>query len=144
MKRSTFLKYIGLGTLAMGVLGKHRSMARTKLPRLRSIYKGHVKGYYYTPASEKGILPNPGDPLNLMRENNNSFDHYAIALYWQQNKLGYIARTDNKVLAKLIDAGYNLQAKVTKVETHPDGLNPEIRFWIGMEGKRKILRSTQD
>ncbi len=55
-----------------------------------------------------------GDLLRLVREPQNPFDSFAVALFDAKNrKLGYIPRKENKVVAKLLDAQKNLYAEVT-------------------------------
>ncbi len=57
-----------------------------------------------------------GQPLLLRREPTNPYDERAIALYTADGaKLGYVPRTDNSVLAALLDQGTSLQATITDV-----------------------------
>lgn len=54
----------------------------------------------------------PEVPLLLQREVNNKFDKYAISVFTEDHKpLGYIPRTHNKILARLMDAGKILYAR---------------------------------
>lgn len=54
-----------------------------------------------------------GDLLRLVREPQNPFDSFAVALFDAKNrKLGYLPRKENKVVAQLLDAQKNLYAKV--------------------------------
>lgn len=54
----------------------------------------------------------PEVPLILQRDMNNKSDRYAISVLTEDHKhLGYIPRTDNKILARLMDAGKILYAK---------------------------------
>lgn len=54
----------------------------------------------------------PEVPLILQRDINNKFDKYDISVFTEDHKLlGYIPRTDNKILARLMDAGKKLYAK---------------------------------
>jgi len=47
-----------------------------------------------------------GAKLRLIREPDNNFDELAILVKDQQgNKLGYVPRSDNPILARLMDAG---------------------------------------
>ena len=57
-----------------------------------------------------------GTPLILKREADNKFDKYAIlVLNEKHEKLGYIPRQNNKVYARLMDAGKVLKGKVLEV-----------------------------
>ena len=60
------------------------------------------------------------DPLTLMREPNNEFDEHAISVYTTGGlKLGYIPRSNNLILSRLMDEG-NLLFGKTKT-FHWDG-----------------------
>ena len=52
---------------------------------------------------------NVGQSLTLVREPNNEFDKNAIAVFLEQNKLGYIKKTIAKDLSKGIDKGNNIK-----------------------------------
>lgn len=59
-----------------------------------------------------------GDSLRLQREPNNNYDEYAIEVFDEKNnKLGYVPKNHNRVIATLIDQGCTINAKVTTVET---------------------------
>lgn len=54
-----------------------------------------------------------GQRLDLKREQDNKHDSFAIAIYNSQgDKLGYIPRNKNEMLARLMDAGKWFYAKV--------------------------------
>ena len=60
------------------------------------------------------------DPLALMREPNNEFDEHAISVYATSGlKLGYLPRSNNLILSRLMDEG-NLLFGKTKT-FHWDG-----------------------
>lgn len=67
--------------------------------------------------------------LILRREPDNFADKNAIALYWQDQKLGYIPRTDNVVIAQLMDKGEQLGARMTDLSLSS---NPWERVGIGV------------
>ena len=47
-----------------------------------------------------------GKKLRLVRESGNIHDPNAIAIWFGDSMLGYIPRSDNEYMAKLIDMGY--------------------------------------
>lgn len=144
ISRKRFLGYLGLGSIASTLIGLPLGTQAHTKPKLRSIYKGSIAGYFYSPAGKANFLPQPQEKLKIQREANNRYDHYAMALYAGSIKLGYISRADNRTLAKLMDAGYNLVATVSKVDTHNGRLQPDIRFWIEIEEKLEIQRKKND
>ena len=57
------------------------------------------------------------DALELEREYDNKYDRYAIAIYWNGHKLGFVAREKNNLFAKLIDAQIlSFKAKIKTLE----------------------------
>lgn len=54
-----------------------------------------------------------GDLLVLVREADNPHDGNAIGVEWQGHKLGHVSRTDNAALARFMDHGQKLDARIT-------------------------------
>lgn len=66
-----------------------------------------------------------GDELILRREPENPYDPLAIlVLNQQEQKLGYIPKAKNEVVARLMDAGKRMYAKVSRVS-----IEGNIEFW---------------
>ena len=49
-----------------------------------------------------------GDYLELFRENKNPYDELAILVKYRGEKIGYVPRSDNVILANLMDGGKQL------------------------------------
>lgn len=47
-----------------------------------------------------------GSQLQLVRERENRFDPHAVAIYFNEHKLGFIPRGENELIAKFMDLGY--------------------------------------
>jgi hypothetical protein len=63
------------------------------------------------------------DLIELRREPDNIYDEFAIALYWQQEKIGFIPAEFNETIARLLDAqALPLLAGITH-------LNKEVKPW---------------
>ncbi len=56
-----------------------------------------------------------GDSLTLVREPENPYDARAVRVEWHGHKLGYIPRTENEAVARQMDRGNPLQARLTKL-----------------------------
>lgn len=56
-----------------------------------------------------------GDPLLLVREADNPYDANAVRVEWQSRKIGYVPRTDNPALARFMDHGQPVEARVTSL-----------------------------
>lgn len=66
-----------------------------------------------------------GDRLELIRETDNRHDRNAIRVEWQGHKLGYVPRAENRVLARAMDEGEQLKARVSSIS---DTENPWQRL----------------
>lgn len=47
-----------------------------------------------------------GTELTLMREEDNKFDPYAVAIYYGESKLGFIPRNANHEISKFLELGH--------------------------------------
>ncbi|MCC6535511.1 MAG: HIRAN domain-containing protein [Burkholderiales bacterium] len=59
----------------------------------------------------------PGDPLALVREPENPHDRNAVRVEWRSFKLGYVPRAQNEAVARQLDRGTPLTARVSKVQS---------------------------
>ncbi|HYP67355.1 MAG TPA: HIRAN domain-containing protein, partial [Thiobacillaceae bacterium] len=57
-----------------------------------------------------------GDALTLAREPDNQYDPKAIRVEWRGHKLGYVPRRENLDLARLMDNGQQLRARITRMQ----------------------------
>jgi hypothetical protein len=70
-----------------------------------------------------------GQSLTLVRESENPHDGQAIRVEWQGHKLGYVPQADNVDLARLMDNGASVEARITKLEKSRRP-NNRVRFEI--------------
>jgi hypothetical protein len=118
MNRSDFLQRF------IAIAGYGTFNLQTLIPK-RKIYlqQFFVAGFRHYKGMD--MLPHmlANDLLELQREPDNEHDECAIALYWQQEKIGYIPSDLNEMTAKLLDA----QAlPLLGMITH---LNMEVKPW---------------
>ena len=73
-----------------------------------------------------------GQELKLKREPQNPYDEKAIEIYWKTEKLGYIPRVDNEVIANLMDRKKDIRAFI---QSKNDSGNP----WDRLEVTLKLL-----
>jgi hypothetical protein len=59
-----------------------------------------------------------GDMLALVREPGNPYDGNAVRVEWNGHQLGYIPRTENAAVARQMDRGNKLAARITKLTTY--------------------------
>ncbi len=68
--------------------------------------------------------------LEMKREGDNKFDPFAIALWFQNTKVGYIPKEKNEVLARLMDAGKQFYATIYAKEMEGNWLKLEIKVML--------------
>jgi hypothetical protein len=56
-----------------------------------------------------------GDALVLMRERGNAHDDNAVRVEWNGHVLGYLPRSENEAIARQIDRGNCLQARIVQL-----------------------------
>ena len=65
-----------------------------------------------------------GSQLRLVREEDNKFDPHAVAIYYEDYKLGFIPRGENELISKMVDLGYGkiFDCRVQRIslDTHPE------------------------
>ena len=61
-----------------------------------------------------------GDRLSLAREPDNRHDRNAVRVEWNDQKLGYVPRAENRAVAQALDAGERLEARVAGLRDDPD------------------------
>jgi hypothetical protein len=61
-----------------------------------------------------------GDALVLVRELDNPHDPRAVRVEWNGHKLGYLPRRENEAVARQLDLGNALEARITRLRKHRD------------------------
>jgi hypothetical protein len=59
-----------------------------------------------------------GDALRLVREPDNPYDANAVRIDWNGHKLGYLPQGDNIAVARQLDRGSPLQARVARMSRY--------------------------
>jgi hypothetical protein len=72
-----------------------------------------------------------GDALTLVREPDNAHDAKAVRVEWQGHKIGYVPRRENAVVARFMDGGQVLVARISRLAEVRDPWS-RIRFEILM------------
>ena len=78
---------------------------------------------------EKEIIPKETE-LTLQREPENEFDKFAIKLLYKNNKLGYIPKSKNQTIARLMDVGKQFYAKVLAKEWEGKWLRMDLEVFL--------------
>ncbi len=91
----------------------------------------HVAGTSHVPIRQIEPTLTPGGSLVLRREPGNPHDELAILILTEGGeKLGFIPRDRNEVLARLMDAGKFLFARLESKEWQGDWLHVSARVFL--------------
>ena len=84
----------------------------------------HIAGFGYWEGCEAFEMLKIGTKLDLVREEDNPFDPYAVAIYYGDYKLGFIPRGDNHDISKYMDMGlediYDVRITRLTPDAHPE------------------------
>lgn len=129
MKRSDFLQRL------IAIAGFGTFNVQTLIPK-RKIFlqQFFVAGFRHYKGLELLPYMQVGDLLELRREPGNEHDDCAIALYWQQEKIGYMPAGLNEMPAKLLDAK---AIPLLGIITH---LNREVKPWENVAAAMYFLQ----
>jgi hypothetical protein len=61
-----------------------------------------------------------GDPLTLVREPDNPHDARAVRVHWNGHMLGYVPRAENDAVARQLDRGNRIEARIVRLTKHRD------------------------
>jgi hypothetical protein len=61
-----------------------------------------------------------GDALTLVREPDNPHDARAVRVEWNGQMLGYVPRAENDAVARQLDRGNKLEARIVRLTKHRD------------------------
>lgn len=90
----------------------------------RHFLNDHIAGFTYWDGATVFTELKVGDKLKLVREKENQFDPYAVAIYHGENKLGFIPRSKNHDISKFLEMGYDsvFETRINRIasELHPE------------------------
>lgn len=88
-----------------------------------------LAGFQYHAGRELWPQMRVGDPLTLVREADNRFDRNAVRVEWRGRKIGYVPRRENTDVARLLDRGQMLEARIVRLAEVRDPWS-RVRFEI--------------
>ena len=69
----------------------------------------------------------PDTVLRMVRQPQNEHDENAIAIYYEEHRIGYVPQELNLVISRLMDAGKEFYARVVQVK--------KINEWVRISAK---------
>ena len=115
MKRRTFFRRL-FGSLGATVASPHIGAE----DRSVLIQESPIAGFQFHRGDAIWASLDVGEELALVRESTNTHDPDAVALYFHDEKLGYVPRGDNRAIAQMLDRGESLEARISKLLVEED------------------------
>jgi hypothetical protein len=88
-----------------------------------------LAGFQYHAGKKLWPQMQVGDALTLVREPDNRHDARAVRVEWQGHKIGYVPRRENADVARMLDAGQILLARIVRLAEVRDPWS-RVRFEI--------------
>ena len=111
------MRWIIAGVLAAGIVS---ARADQPLEARLLVQVTFVSGLQHFQGKKLFPRLNVGDDLTLVREPDNTADSNAIRVEWRGRPLGYIPQPVNPALARQLDFGNRLRARIIRLSRHRD------------------------
>ena len=119
ISRKTFLMYF----LQLPLLGGIAKYLYGFKPQQRYLLnKFSVAGLTFYKGTELINIMKSGETLTMNPKPTNPHDKYAVELYYKEQMIGHIPRTDNKLIFRLIDQGKELVCTIREID-------PDVEAW---------------
>ena len=99
----------GLSVVADGAMAQQVRMLVQSSP---------LAGFQYYQGKQLWDEIKVGDSLTLVREPANPHDGNAVRVEWRGHQLGYVPRRENQAVARHMDRGGQVEARVSKLTQH--------------------------
>jgi hypothetical protein len=113
--RRKFLHFL-LATPLVGLLPQKAPAAQSIKKTLISTFA--VAGFQYDNGPKFIGSLRQGETLRLAAEPKNRHDEFAVQIFYRDKKIGYVPRSDNRHISRLLQE--NVQLACTVAEGHPD------------------------
>jgi hypothetical protein len=107
---------------------------QSKNPKV--VYEGFISGYQYHKGLQMEHLFGPGTIFSLKHEPENPFDDDAVALYYENSKIGFIPPNDNVEIARRMQKGEPLKARLSRFEPESD---PWERVYVEVVEEEELV-----
>jgi len=110
MRRRTFFQTLFSG-MGAAMMARHAQAGK----RTILLQESPLAGFQYHRGNAIWPFLREGERLSLVRESFNGHDHDAVAVYFRNDKLGFIPQRENSTIAQMLDRGENLNARITRL-----------------------------
>jgi hypothetical protein len=102
------------------------------------VQRSPLAGFRHHDAAETWRRLTVGDRLQLVREADNPYDASAVRVEWRGVKLGYVPQSDNAAVARQMDRGAALEARVAVLrENRNRSVRIEFDVVVGLAVENK-------
>jgi hypothetical protein len=108
------------GGLGAALMGRH-SQARD---RTILIQDSPIAGFQFYRGNSVLPLLRVGEELSLVRDPRNEHDSDAVAVYFRNDKLGFVPRVENRAIAQMLDRGERLKTRISELLAETDPYQP--------------------
>ena len=119
--------------ILLGLMKGSFSETGMPMPFLQEIFllESHIAGTSFRDLEDIEPKIYIGDLIVMKREQNNKFDPLAILLLSKEGqKLGYVPKNKNEVLARLMDAGKLIFGKIEDKQWHGCWLKLDVKIYM--------------
>jgi hypothetical protein len=105
--------------IAAALAGVVHLPATAQTPELRAsilVQSSPLAGFRYYDAGALWDEMKVGDALELVREPDNPHDANAVRVEWRGYQLGYVPRRENADVARQIDRGSRVKARISRLQ----------------------------
>jgi hypothetical protein len=100
---------------ALTVVMPVRAAAQGSIEAMILVRSSPLAGFQFHAGDDLWSQMQVGDRLTLIREPGNPHDRNAIRVDWRTIKLGYVPRRDNPQVARQMDLGAPLEARISRL-----------------------------
>lgn len=127
--RRLFLQWLP----SLPLLGLHvRPAVAWSAPRKLLMNQFRIAGLAYYSVNEAIQQMRAGDSLRLVAEPTNIHDSFAVEIFHGAHKLGYVPRSDNRHLSRLLRQGATLACEVWEAD-------PDATVWEKVRAKVYLI-----
>ncbi|MFZ7127387.1 MAG: HIRAN domain-containing protein [Desulfobacterales bacterium] len=130
--RRDFLKIFGALPLAAALKSAAAASPAPPEPPTRLLLnRFSIAGLQYYDGLALAHRLKPEAQLELTRESRNPHDPFAVEIHLEATKLGYVPRSDNKHLSRLLEQGAQLECRVIEVDLEAGVWNRvRVEVWM--------------
>ena len=115
MQRRVFFQAL-FGGMGAAMMGSHVDARNSTI----LLQESPVAGFQYYRGNAIWPLLRVGEKLSLVRESFNDHDRDAVAVYFRNDKLGFVPQSENRTIAQMLDRGDSLEATISRVLNESD------------------------